>query len=73
MYISKKLVTLATIAVLGVGIFTGLVLSKGSVQSVLADNDQERVDEETLEGLYLAAFGRPVDDEGRRFHLGRNL
>lgn len=38
-----------------------------------AQNDTSKVDGATLESLYQAAFHRSADDEGKGFHLGRNL
>lgn len=64
-----------------VGIAVGSYMSSGSIPFVMAnedsddndDHDGAKVDKEVLEQLYLAAFGRPVDEDGKKFHLNKNL
>ncbi|MEK9208710.1 MAG: hypothetical protein AAB910_01385, partial [Patescibacteria group bacterium] len=43
--------------------------------TVLADDNSSssKVDQEDLEQIYQAAFGRSADEDGKKFHLGKDL
>ena len=79
MNISKKLVAMMVAAVLVVGLTVGFFVARGSIGTIYArnnDNDDgeiDNVDEGELDDLYEAAFHRPADADGKKFHLGRNL
>lgn len=61
--------------VLMIGVMVGSYLSSGNIPIAFADNndDEVRVDKDLLEQLYLAAFGRPLDEEGKKFHMNKKL
>lgn len=73
MLISKKIVIITGIAVLSVGMLVGFFITKSSSEKALAVSGSSMVDRDTLEQLFQAAFGRPVDEDGVKFHLGRDL
>jgi hypothetical protein len=73
MFGTKIITALVIGGVLMVGVAVGSYISSGSIPFAFADDDNDGVDEETLEQLYFAAFGRPIDNEGKKFHLGKNL
>lgn len=69
-------------AVLFVGVVAGLVMARNYSSVVQAEeennsdkdkNNSGKADSETLEGIFQSAFGRPVDEDGRRFHLGKDV
>lgn len=77
MFVSKKIVIIASIAVLTIGMVAGFFITNTQIGTAFARDDDDRnsskVDEETLNSLYQAAFGRPIDESGRKFHLGKDL
>lgn len=85
MHISKKAAYLILVAVLFVGIVTGFFVARNHGSAALARGDNSRednnndndgnnnnIDRQTLNRLYEAAFGRPVDEEGLKFHSDEN-
>ena len=54
-----------------IGLVGGFVIAHNTNNNALAET-ANTVDQSTLEGLYKAAFGRPLDDEAN-FHIGRDL
>lgn len=60
------MIALAVFAVLG----WSVALHRGGEANA---EGESQVDSETLDSLYQAAFHRAPDDEGRGFHLGRDL
>ena len=75
MFKSKKVSIVIIVAVLFVGIGVGLMMARSSTPVANADNTQTgtHVDAATLDQIYQAAFGRPVDAEGKSFHLGQDI
>ena len=71
---SKSLISLVIVGVLMVGVAIGSYISSGTTPFAMADenDDGQSVDRETLEDLYFAIFGRPLD-EGANFHIGKKL
>ncbi|MDP3792515.1 MAG: hypothetical protein Q8Q89_02175 [bacterium] len=54
-----------------IGLAGGFVIAHNTNNKAFAET-ANIVDQPTLEGLYKAAFGRPLDDEAG-FHIGRDL
>ncbi len=79
MNISRKSAVIMVTTVLVVGMAVGFFVSRASIGIIYAQNNYnndgeiDNVDEGELDDLYEAAFHRPADAEGKRFHLGRNL
>lgn len=71
--IPKKVVIIAGIAILAVGVLIGFFITKSSSEKALAVSGSSTVDRDTLEKLYQAVFGRPLDEDGAKFHIGRDL
>lgn len=74
MYMSKKASIGMIVAVLFFGMGMGLIMAREAATMALADeSDSSKVDRDDLEQIYQAAFGRSPDDDGQRFHLGKDL
>lgn len=78
MFESKKVIITLVCAVLFVGVVAGFSIARNLSPMAQADNKNRQsnygqVDKATLEQLYLAAFGRPIDTDGLKFHLGKDL
>ena len=74
MYKSKKVSIVVIFTVLSIGIGMGLIMARNNAMTASAEDDgSSEVDGEDLEEIYQAAFGRSADDEGKRFHLGKDL
>jgi len=77
MFKSKKSSAILISAVLLVGAAVGFLMARSYAPAAKANDEQNssssKVDKNTLEELYQAAFGRPVDEEGIKFHLGKDL
>lgn len=54
-----------------IGLVVGFLIAHNTNDKAFAETTNT-VDQTTLEGLYQAAFGRPLDDEAG-FHIGRDL
>jgi len=72
---SKKIVTGLIVATLFVGIGIGLFVARSGAMTASADNSENsnKVDGEELEALYQASFGRSVDEDGIKSHLGKDI
>ncbi|MEK7589010.1 MAG: hypothetical protein AAB479_00045 [Patescibacteria group bacterium] len=74
MYKSKKATIAMIVAVLVFGVAIGFSMARNTATMALADDDNgSKVDREDLEEIYQAAFGRSPDDDGEKFHLGKDL
>src|SRR3989338_7097151 len=74
MYKSRKFIAITMSAVLFVGVAVGFFMARNSSLAAKADDEKStKVDKDTLDQLYQAAFGRSVDEDGKKFHLGRDL
>ena len=75
MYKSKKVSIFVIVAVLFLGMGMGLIMARSTAPTALAEDDgnSSKVDEEDVEEIFQAAFGRPADDEGKSFHVGKDL
>ncbi|MDO8495299.1 MAG: hypothetical protein Q7S32_02095 [bacterium] len=69
---TKKSLFIAMGIFLSFGLVAGFITAN-NLSSVSAQEDAAKVNDSTLEQLYMAAFGRPVDEGGRKFHVGRDL
>ena len=82
MYKSNKAVVAMMCAVLFVGVVAGFAMARDSSPVVKAheennsskdENNSGKADHDTLEQIYQSAFGRPVDEDGEKFHRGKNI
>ena len=62
-------------AVLFIGVIAGLVIARDYSSVAQADEEKSsgKADNDTLEQIFQSAFGRPVDEEGKKFHLGKDV
>ncbi len=75
MYKSKQVSIFVIVAVLLFGMGMGLIMARSNAMTASAEDNggSSKVDEEDVEEIFQAAFGRPADDEGKRFHVGKDL
>ena len=62
-------------AVLFIGVIAGLVIARDYSSTAQAEEEKSsgKVDHDTLEQIFQSAFGRPVDADGEKFHLGKDV
>lgn len=62
-------------AVLFAGVVAGFAIARNYSSVAQAEEEQSdgKADHDTLEQIYQAAFGRPVDEDGERFHSGKDI
>lgn len=62
-------------AVLFVGVVAGFAMARNYSPVAQAEEESTagKADHDTLEQIYQAAFGRPVDEEGENFHRGKDV
>ncbi len=74
MYKSNKAVVVIMCAVLVVGVIAGFAIARDYSSVAQAEESTAgKADHDTLEQIYQAAFGRPVDEDGENFHRGKDI
>ena len=62
-------------AVLFIGVVAGFAIARNSSSVAQAEEEKSsgKADHDTLEQIFQSAFGRPVDADGEKFHLGKDV
>ena len=67
-------------AVLVVGVIAGFAMARdyssiaqATEESAEKESTAGKADHDTLQQIFQAAFGRPVDEDGEKFHLGKDI